>query len=43
MIEPGTSAPDFRLADHDGNAVTLADFGGRERRFGRVAGPARGS
>jgi len=29
VIEPGTSAPDFRLADHDGNAVTLADFGGR--------------
>jgi peroxiredoxin len=29
VIEPGTRAPDFRLADHDGNPVSLADFAGR--------------
>ena len=29
MIEPGTKAPDFRLADQDGRAVSLADFAGR--------------
>ena len=30
MIEPGTKAPDFSLADQDGNEVSLADFGGRK-------------
>ena len=29
MIEPGTRAPDFSLADHDGNSVSLGDFAGR--------------
>jgi len=29
MIEPGTAAPDFTLADQDGNDVALADFAGR--------------
>ena len=32
--------PDFDAACY---GAALADFGGRERRFGRVAGPARGS
>ena len=30
MIEPGTSAPDFSLPDHDGNEVSLSDFAGRK-------------
>ncbi len=29
MIEPGTKAPDFRLADQDGKPVSPADFAGR--------------
>ncbi len=29
MIEPGARAPDFSLADHDGNRVSLGDFAGR--------------
>ena len=29
MIEPGAPAPDFTLADQDGNEVSLSDFGGR--------------
>jgi peroxiredoxin len=29
MIEPGSRAPGFNLADHDGNSVSLADFAGR--------------
>ena len=29
MIQPGAPAPDFTLADQDGNQVSLADFGGR--------------
>jgi peroxiredoxin (alkyl hydroperoxide reductase subunit C) len=29
VIEPGTKAPDFRLADQDGKPVSLADFAGR--------------
>jgi len=29
MIEPGTQAPDFALADQDGNDVSLSDFRGR--------------
>ena len=29
MIEPGAPAPDFTLADQDGNQVSLSDFGGR--------------
>ncbi|MFN8112546.1 MAG: redoxin domain-containing protein [Solirubrobacterales bacterium] len=29
MIEPGTRAPGFSLADHDGNPVSLDDFAGR--------------
>jgi peroxiredoxin (alkyl hydroperoxide reductase subunit C) len=29
MIEPGQPAPDFSLADQDGNDVTLADFAGK--------------
>jgi len=29
MIESGTAAPDFTLADQDGNDVSLADFAGR--------------
>ena len=29
MIEPGSPAPGFSLADHDGNAVSLEDFAGR--------------
>lgn len=29
MIEPGTRAPDFSLADHDGNPVSPGDFAGR--------------
>lgn len=30
MIEPGTAAPDFTLADQDGEEVSLADFAGRK-------------
>lgn len=30
MIEPGTEAPGFTLADQDGNEISLADY--RERR-----------
>jgi len=30
VIEPGTSAPDFSLPDHDGNEVSLSDFAGRK-------------
>ena len=26
MLEPGTAAPDFTLADQDGGSVTLADL-----------------
>ena len=29
MIDPGGPAPDFRLADQDGNPVTLSDLRGR--------------
>ena len=29
MIEAGAPAPDFKLPDHGGNDVTLADFAGR--------------
>jgi len=29
VIEPGNRAPDFRLADHDGNVVACDDFAGR--------------
>ena len=29
MIEVGQKAPDFKLPDHDGNDVTLADFAGK--------------
>ncbi len=29
MIEPGTTAPDFTLADQDGNEVSLADLEGQ--------------
>ncbi|HMT04945.1 MAG TPA: redoxin domain-containing protein [Solirubrobacterales bacterium] len=29
MIEVGARAPDFRLADHSGQEVTLSDFSGR--------------
>jgi peroxiredoxin len=29
MIEPGTPAPDFTLADQDGQKVSLADFRGQ--------------
>jgi thioredoxin-dependent peroxiredoxin len=29
MIEQGTSAPDFRLPDQDGNDVSLSDFRGQ--------------
>jgi peroxiredoxin len=29
MIEPGSPAPEFRLADQDGNKVSLSDFRGR--------------
>ena len=29
MIEPGSPAPDFTLADHDGNDRSLADYAGR--------------
>jgi peroxiredoxin len=29
MIAPGTPAPDFTLADGDGNDVSLSDFAGR--------------
>lgn len=29
MIEPGSRAPGFSLADHDGNDVALEDFAGR--------------
>jgi len=29
MIEPGSPAPDFNLADQDGNRVSLSDFAGR--------------
>jgi thioredoxin-dependent peroxiredoxin len=28
MLDPGTQAPDFTLADQDGNPVTLSDFRG---------------
>ena len=28
MIEAGAKAPDFSLPDHDGNEVSLSDFGG---------------
>jgi peroxiredoxin len=30
MLELGTAAPDFRLADTDGGTVTLSDFAGRK-------------
>lgn len=29
MLEPGTEAPDFTLADQDGNRVKLSDRRGR--------------
>ena len=29
MIEPGSTAPDFRLRDQDGREVSLADFRGQ--------------
>ena len=29
MIEPGTKAPDFRLADQDGGEVSLSDLSGQ--------------
>ena len=30
MLEKGTSAPDFKLDDQDGNPVSLADFKGKK-------------
>lgn len=30
MLQEGTKAPDFSLADKDGNMVSLADFAGRK-------------
>lgn len=30
MIEPGTTAPDFTLRDHEGNEVSLTDYRGRK-------------
>jgi peroxiredoxin len=30
VIAAGTKAPDFSLPDHNGNQVSLADFGGRK-------------
>lgn len=30
MLEVGTKAPDFTLADKDGNAVSLTDFAGKK-------------
>ena len=30
MLEEGTSAPDFKLDDQDGNPVSLADFKGKK-------------
>ena len=30
MLEKGTSAPDFKLDDQDGNSVSLADFKGKK-------------
>ena len=30
MLEKGTSAPDFKLDDQDGNPVSLADFRGKK-------------
>ena len=30
MLEKGTSAPDFKLDDQDGNPVSLSDFKGRK-------------
>lgn len=29
LPQPGIAAPDFTLPDHDGTAVSLADFRGR--------------
>lgn len=29
MLTVGSNAPDFRVKDHRGNEVTLADFAGR--------------
>ena len=29
MLEEGTKAPDFRVPDHRGNQVQLADFAGK--------------
>lgn len=31
MLEKGTKAPDFTLADKDGNAVSLSDYAGKKR------------
>ena len=30
MLEVGTQAPDFSVKDHNGNAVSLSDFGGKK-------------
>ena len=30
MIEPGTNAPDFQLADHLGRKVSLEQFRGKQ-------------
>lgn len=38
MIEPGSAAPDFTLADQDGNQVSLADY--RDRTVVLVFYPA---
>ena len=30
-LQPGTEAPDFTLNSHDGNAVTLSSYRGRNK------------
>ena len=30
LLETGTKAPDFALADKDGNVVKLSDFAGKK-------------
>ena len=36
MLEKGTSAPDFKLDDQDGNPVSLSDFKGKKILIGRA-------
>jgi peroxiredoxin len=31
ILQPGTEAPDFTLNSHDGNAVTLSSYKGRNK------------